>query len=217
MSEAGGWKSHFSASLFQPATSEITHLSQNIPLGKPLNVSRGWWFETSSIDGNELTFFLSSIIIMLVKTGAGIVGWGTQCLWGELRLIKRWQKDNYYFSGGWETSPMFHVPYLNWELAQITSTSAFSAGLATANPQLLRPQEHSLLRQDSTWSFTTIRTTFGGSVFPVRLKTVFQVKFWNEQSLSSRGQSWLITGRALKVNLDASYLRAYWEVEFILK
>lgn len=32
---------------------------------------------------------------------------------------------------------MFRVPYLNRELTQVTSTSAFGAGLTTANPQSL--------------------------------------------------------------------------------
>lgn len=144
-SEAGGWKSHFCASLFS-----ASHLWNYPSLRKYPALQTFERFTRLMIWNLEYWRKRTDIFLKLDNYHASqdrsrIVGWGTQCLWGELRLIKRWQKDNYQFSGGWETSPMFHVPYLNWEPAQITSTSAFGTGLATENPQLLRPQEHSLL------------------------------------------------------------------------
>lgn len=177
--DAGGWKRDF----FLPPPSsarplKTAHLSQNNLPYRPFSFHQADDLRPRSIDGNGTPFFSLELHNYRARQDRA-VGRGAQCHSGEPHLIKHWEKkDNYNFSGGRETSPMFHVPYLNWKLTQVTGTSASGAGPAPANPQSPRPQDHSLLGQDPTWSFGTKWTTVEGDLQCVSCLTLLKFTKW---------------------------------------
>lgn len=63
--EVGGWKSFCLPSFASPGKLPLS--KNNLPC-RPLNILQGYPFEACSCDGNGMTFFMNSIITMLVKT-----------------------------------------------------------------------------------------------------------------------------------------------------